>query len=82
MRIRVTRVSEGPGPGEVVIEVATSSGRLEQVIIHRADIEEGDTIDIGYPIHRANGNSLVELPRESISGRWRIWVPNESVAMT
>ena len=80
MRLQVRRVSKGPGPGEIVIEIDTASGKSEQVILHNADIEEGDTIDIGYPIHRTNGKFLVELPRESISGRWRIWVPNGSVA--
>ena len=81
MRLQVREVSEGPGPGEVVVEVTTTSGRTEQVIIHAEDIKD-NTIEIGFPIHRADGKSLIELPRESMSGRWRVWVPSSNVAMT
>jgi hypothetical protein len=78
MKLRVNRLSEGPGPGEVVIEVTTDQG-VEQVIVHKASIV-GDMIDIGFPIHRAEDQALIELPRESMSGRWRVWVPSSSVA--
>ena len=79
MRLRVKLVSDGPGPGEVVVEIATASGITEEVVIHARAIE-GDTIDVGHPIDSSKDRSLVELPRESMSGRWRVWVPRESVA--
>ena len=79
MRLHVKTLSEGPGPSEVVVEVMTSSGITEQVIVHSDDILEGDTIEVGYPIHFTDDKSLVELPSESISGRWRIWVPSSVV---
>ena len=79
MRLHVRKLSEGPGPGEVVVEITTSSGSTEQVIVHSDDILEGDTIEVGYPIHLSDDKSLVELPSESISGRWRIWVPSSVV---
>ena len=79
MRLQVTRISEGPGPGEVVVAVNTTAGSQEQVIVHEFDIE-GDTIPVGSPIHRSEDNFLVELPSESMSGRWRVWVPSASVA--
>ncbi len=71
-------VSEGPGPGEVVVEVETTSGIYEEVILHAKTIER-DTIEIGHPIAHVEETSLVELPRESVSGRWRLWVPSSSV---
>lgn len=74
MRLQVRRVSDGPGPGEVVIEIETTSGTTEEVVIHGAAIEE-NTIDVGHPIDSSEGRSLVELPREAMSGKWRIWVP-------
>ena len=77
MRLRVNKVSDGPGPGEVLVEVETSTGR-EQVVIHNSTIE-GDTIDIGYPIHQREDSTLIELPRESARGEWRLWVPEASV---
>ncbi len=81
MRLRVKRLSEGPGPGEVVIEVATEEG-TEQVVVHLGAIEEGDIIEVGYPILHSNdkSRSLIELPREAASGRWRVWVPSSSFA--
>ena len=74
MRLHVRRVSDGPGPGEVVVEIATTSGTTEEVVIHAGAIEE-DTIDVGHPIDSSEDRSLVELPREAMSGRWRVWVP-------
>jgi hypothetical protein len=79
MRLRVKRVLEGPGPGEVVVKVETTSGIYEEVILYAKTIE-GDTVEIGHPIARVEEQSLVELPRESVSGRWRVWVPSSSVA--
>ena len=80
MRLKVRRVSEGPGPGEVVVEIETSAGTTEEVIIHLRSIIEGDTIEVGYPIYRKDDKSLIELPREAMSGLWRLWVPSSSVA--
>ncbi len=48
------------------------------IVDHRA-IEEG-TIDVGYPVARNNGYLLVELPRETLSGAWRIWIDQDVIA--
>ena len=75
MRLQVKRVGEGPGPGEVVVSVTTASGVTEQIVVHDTGLEE-DTIDVGYPLASGeNDQRLVELPRESVSGKWRLWVP-------
>lgn len=79
MRLQVRRVSDGPGPGEVVVEITTASGITEEAVIHAGAIE-GNTIDVGHPIDSSPERSLVELPRESMSGKWRVWVPRDSVA--
>lgn len=79
MRLRVKRLSSGPGPGEVVVEVETAEGATEEVVVHSKGLH-GDTIEVGYPIHRLNDRLLVELPRETVSGAWRVWVPAASVA--
>lgn len=81
MRLHVKRLTEGPGPGEVVIEVTTAEG-TEQVVVHLGAIEEGDIIEVGHPILYSNdrSRSLIELPREAASGRWRVWVPSSSFA--
>ena len=51
MRLQVTRISEGPGPGEVVVSVSTATGHQEQVVVHVTGIVD-DTIDVGYPLER------------------------------
>ncbi len=78
MRLQVTRISEGPGPGEVVIEVTTISGAMEQVVVHVLGMV-GDTIDVGYPLASNEEQRLIELPRESESGKWRLWVPQSAM---
>ena len=78
MRLQVTKVSDGPGPSEVVVEIATASGITEEVVIHAGAIE-GDTIDVGYPINNVEDRSLVELPQEAMSGKWRVWVPTDGL---
>ena len=78
MRLRVTRLAEGPGPGEVVVEVTTMTGATEQVIVHVTGMV-GDTIDVGYPLASSEEQRLIELPRESVSGKWRLWVPQSAM---
>ena len=78
MRLQVTRISEGPGPGEVVVSVRTATGRQEQVVVHVTGIVD-DTIDVGYPLASNEDQRLIELPRESESGKWRLWVPQSAM---
>ena len=78
MRLRIDRLSEGPGPGEVVVGVTTITGSTEQVVVHVTGME-GDTIDVGYPLASNEEQRLIELPRESVSGKWRLWVPQAAM---
>ena len=78
MRLRVDRLGEGPGPGEVVVSVTTVTGATEQVIVHVTGIVD-DTIDVGYPLASNETQNLIELPRESVSGKWRLWVPQAAM---
>jgi len=77
MRVRCKVVAAGVGP-EKVVAITTLDGREEEVIVHPRLIE-GDTIEVGR-VHRCNGKVLIELPQESASGNWRLWVPAASVA--
>ena len=78
MRLRVDRLGEGPGPGEVVVGVTTITGAIEQVVVHDLGMVD-DTIDVGYPLASSEERSLIELPRESVSGKWRLWVPQSAM---
>ena len=79
MRIRVEKVRDGLHPSEVVVAVTTAEGR-EQLVVHKRSLDNG-TLEIGYPIGEDKdlGQYLVELPRETASGSWRVWVPRANV---
>ncbi|MCH7543701.1 MAG: hypothetical protein IIB65_08690 [Proteobacteria bacterium] len=78
MRLKIRKLMDGPGPNEALVAVNSASGAIEQVVVHRTAIEH-DMIDVGHPIHQTEDKALVELPREAMSGSWRVWVPNEDV---
>lgn len=78
MRLKVERLTDGPGPQEAIIRVLTADGEAEEVVVHRPSIIDG-SIDIGYPLHWEKGRTFVELPQEAMSGRWRIWVPSSAI---
>ncbi len=76
-RLRVQTVREGLHPTEVVISVNTVKGLVNLVIDKESLIEE--LIEVGYPVARREGQMLVELPRETTSGQWRVWVEDDAV---
>jgi len=81
MKLKVRRLMDGPGPGEAMVEVVAANGMFEEVIVSDTSIVE-DGIEIGQPISFENDAALVELPMESMSGRWRIWVRRADVRET
>jgi hypothetical protein len=78
MRIKIQEVGKGLHPSEVVVQV-NAVERPERLIVDRRSIEN-NTIEIGYPISKSNGYLLVELPRETIGGTWRVWITKDIVA--
>ena len=77
-KVRIERVREGQHPSEVVIAIRTADGGTERLIVDKRSIHDG-TLNIGYPVGEENDRLLVELPRESTRGLWRIWVNREAV---
>ena len=77
MRIKIDEVGNGLHPSEVVVQVRSVEGP-ERLIVDRRAIEY-NTIDVGYPVAERNGNLLIELPRESLRGAWRVWVSREAI---
>ena len=73
MRIKFKSRREGPVPMEAVVTISTARGRNEEVIVHRSQIDERG-IEVYY-IGERDGLLLVELPRQSMSGHQRVWVP-------
>ena len=78
MRIKFKGQRKGPIPLETVVTIATALGQTEDVIVHRSQVDER-SLEVAY-IGERDGLLLVELPRESLSGRWRVWVPKSAVA--
>lgn len=72
--VRISVLSDGPGPSEKVINIPTVDGN-EEVVLHTSALTN-DRIEVGVlGFDEARKRALVELPRESVSGRWRVWIP-------
>ena len=73
MDLRVHQVGTGFYPQEVLVQILSVDGEKRMLIDKRA--LKGEFVGVGTPISAAEGNSyLVELPRETIGGEWRVWV--------
>ncbi len=73
-RVRVNNVEVGLIPSESVVKVTTTEGD-EEIVVGTDQIkeQEGPTIPAAL-LHKGEGKALVELPRESASGRRRVWI--------
>lgn len=74
MLVKCQIISDGPGPSEKIVGIRTNGGS-EQVVLSGRTIVRGEFLNVGEPLSNEGGLYLVELPRESASGRWRVWVP-------
>ncbi len=70
-------VSDGLMPSEKIARIETADGKSEEVAVSSQNIE-GNQLK-AFEIGRSEGNVLVELPRESTSGRWRVWVKASAI---
>jgi hypothetical protein len=76
MRLRTAEQSAGPVPSEKVVTIRTARGS-EELIVHASQIAPNG-IEVGL-IAQSGNEVLIELPRETLSGRWRVWVPKSAV---
>lgn len=72
-RVKVRTVGDGQHPSEAVVSVNTADGKQEELIVDRRSLE-GGALRIGYPVMSKEGQFLIELPRETMRGSWRVWV--------
>jgi len=79
IKIETTKVLDGLIPAEKIARVQSADGRIEEVSVSVKDIAAGNKL-MASEIGRREGKVLVELPRESASGRWRIWVNEKAVS--
>lgn len=78
MRLKVEPVGTGLHPSEVVVTVRTADGGIERIVISRRSMAN-NMVEVGTIAEQAD-RFLVELPRETQSGAWRIWVPKTQMA--
>lgn len=78
MRLRVRTLGSAQHPSEVLVAARTAEGREEQVVVDKGSVR-GETLEIGWPIDERDDRMLVELPRETVRGAWRLWVPRSSI---
>ena len=77
-RVKVRTVGVGQHPSEAVVSVNTADGKQEELIVDKRSLEEG-WLRIGYPLRSQAGQLLIELPRETMRGTWRVWVREKEV---
>jgi hypothetical protein len=80
-RVKVRTVGVGQHPSEAVVSVTTADGKDEQLIVDKRSLElrEGEeSIRVGYPLRQDADRFLIELPRETMRGTWRVWVKKMS----
>lgn len=77
MRVLIEEKGTGQHPSEKVVEVKTLEGP-EQLIVDKRSIRDR-SLDVGFPVGQQNGHLLIELPRETLRGLWRVWVDKKIV---
>lgn len=78
MRVKVREIGRGLHPSEAVVEIKTVDGP-EKLVVDRKSIQAG-TIFVGWrPLAEKKGQWLIELPRETMSGTWRVWVRHSEI---
>ena len=77
MKVRAEKIGNGMHPSEVVVAVSTTSGKESLVVNSRAFTD--NSLEIGYPVNQEANSFLVELPHETESGAWRVWVDGSEI---
>jgi hypothetical protein len=78
MRVKTERQEAGPIPSETVVAIRTARGSIEEAIVDTSQVDARG-VEVGF-IEVRGEEVLVELPRETLRGRWRLWVPRSAVA--
>lgn len=76
-RIAVEQIEDGLHPSELVVTIRTADGKTEEVAVGRQSVV-GRSLK-AFAVRFEHERVLVELPRETLSGSWRVWMPKTSV---
>ncbi len=72
MRVRIADVWPGRDFKEKIIMIETVEGS-EELAVDRWSVQE-QSLDVGFPVDEQDGQFLIQLPRETFRGVWRVWV--------
>jgi hypothetical protein len=80
MRLKVEQMGSGLHPTEIIVGVKTTSG-VQQLYIDKDSLFPDGTLSVGWPVGQAKNGTilLVELPGETASGSWRVWVDRKDL---
>lgn len=76
-KVKCARIVSGRIPSEKIVRVKTFEGPEEEVLVSNRQIK--NQYLLVSAIHSDGQKVLVELPQESASGRWRLWVDRNLV---
>jgi hypothetical protein len=76
MHLKVEETGKSLHPSEAAI-VVTIEGP-ERLVVSRRSIKNG-TVEVGWPLGENDNAVLVELPRETQTGAWRVWVSKDQL---
>ncbi len=77
MRLLVEEVGKGLHPSEVVVAIKAAD-RMERLVVSRRSIKNG-SIQVGWPLGEKDDLILIELPRETQTGAWRVWISRKQL---
>jgi hypothetical protein len=78
MRLKVEKVGQGLHPSEFVVSVNTKDGPVS-LVVEPSVIDAEGTVNVGWPVATQGNLFLVELPRETMNGSWRVWVADKEL---
>ena len=79
MRLKVTKIEDGLNPSQISVSVIARDG-VHYLVLSKTSIDASNTIDVANPVARRDRDVLVELPTETDSGTWRLWVDKDSLS--
>lgn len=78
MKVRCEKIEQGVIPSERVVKIRTVDGDEEEVVVSDRQTSGSHLVEVSE-VHTEGSKVLVELPRESASGKWRLWVAKSQV---
>jgi len=71
-KVNCEEIVDGLMPTERIARIKSAEGHVEEVTLP-SSLVVGNSIEAAF-VGSQDDKVLVELPRESSSGRWRVWV--------